>query len=195
MRLALKQSARVRALSERLRTPWVVAEEERREPTAVREPESGEKEGLRPMPRAKTLEKDLRLGVVFWAYDEMPAGTVVERLLKDSMGAEAVFRGEAGHLDKSGVECLRKLGEARRAGELDGAVIFFEPFEPPKTDARRFIHSVREAIGKEAPLVVLLGEFDGSRLVPAAEADQETWGRAIAADGDPYLFLKTIGAK
>lgn len=199
MRLALKQNARVRALSERLRTPWVVMEEERKEPVTVRVPEEEvgpEKRGeMGRTAKAKVVARDLRFGVIFWAYDEMPAESVVERLLKDSMGAETVFRGEAGHLDKRGEESLRKLGEAVKAGEVDGAVVFFEPFEPPKTDARRFLHSVREVIGREAPLLVLLGEFDEMRLVPVAEADQETWERAIAAEGDPFLFFKTIGTE
>ena len=201
MRLALKQNARVRALSERLRTPWVVIGEERKRPRDLRDSESEPENGVArvenvddPQVVAGSVGADLRFGVLYWAYDEKPEGIVVERLLKDSMAADIVFQEEAGHLDKSGEASLRKLGEARKVGELDGAVVFFEPFEPPKTDALRFLRSVREAIGKEAPLLVLLGEFVDSGLAPVSESDQETWGRAIAAEGDPFLFLKTIGA-
>jgi hypothetical protein len=192
MRRALARNSRVQELTERLRTPWVVMG-----PTEEREEEERwpEPDGARVASVPEAARGDLRLGVVFWAYDRLPDAPALERVLHESIGGEAIFIEEAGNVEKAEAPLLERLRAKVAAGEVDGAAVFFEPFEPPKTDARRFLRAVREAVGESAPVLVLLGEFAEDRVVAAEAEDREIWQKAVGMMGDPFLFLRTVEDK
>lgn len=183
MRRALARSSQVQALKERLRTPLVSVDADGVvEPARKTELETGSTE-------IQAVEKGLDLAVVFWAYDDPPSKETSSRLLGERLGATVVSRLSAGGIDAREEEVIETVRRERSEGLIRGAAVLFEPFEPPKTDARRFLTRLREALGPDAPIVVLLAEFAGMEIAPVEEGDWNAWSHAIRAMGDPYLLL------
>jgi len=190
MRRALTQNSKVQALLGRLRTPEVQVAAG--SPVAVESPEDrGAPEATSPH---ASLQDNLRLGVVFWAYDRTPPNEVVREVLGGALDIEACFIAEAGNLQSSEQAVLQQLRNGCVDGSADGAAVFFEPFEPPKTDARRFLGDLRQVLGKNAPVLIVLAEFDGDHVIPPEPAERDTWQRAIDAMGDPFMFFRSLSA-
>lgn len=181
MRRAVARSAEVQALKERLRTPLVRVDADTAvEPERVRE---------RERPRSGAIEKGLRLAAVFWAYDQEPPERAVSKLVGERLGATVVRRLMAGGIAVGDDEIVAAVGESKRAGQMEGIAVFFEPFEPPKTDARRFLSRLREAIGPSVPIVIFLAEFAGDETETVEQMDWNAWSDAVSAMGDPFLLL------
>lgn len=188
MKSALARSVQVQALKDRLRTPLVTID-----PDPVKEPV------LNPVKRqerdqATALERGLELATIFWAYDEAPPEGTVARILAEAIEGKVAGRFQAGGIERPEGEVLGKIEEAVQRREIQGAAVFFEPFEPPKADARRFLTKLRQTVGASAPIVVLLAEFSGEVQLPVEEEHRKAWDQAIASIGDPFLLMsqKTV---
>lgn len=184
MRRALARSAEVRALKERLRTPSVAFEADSVEASVpdVERPEAG---SVGPV----EIERGLSVAAVFWAYDEAPSEDVVAGILERRLGANVVRRLAAGGLETPEGAVLEELKEAVAREEIGAVAVFFEPFEPPKADARRFLSRLRERVGPATPIVVFLLEVAGEDLVGGEDQERRAWRRAIGALGDPFTMM------
>lgn len=186
MRKAIARSLEVRALKERLRTPLVRVGGE----TVSSEKESpsgGEAAAVSRSEKSATA-RGLDLAGIFWAYDALPPKGVAERLLREEFDARLVSEHLAGTLE--GEEGLWPLlEEAKTEGKIAGAAVFFEPFEPPKADARRFLERLRERLGADAPILVVLVEFAASEARGAEPDERQVWERSVREMGDPFLLF------
>lgn len=181
MRRSVSRSAQVQALKERLATPLVEVDPD---PVVERESEAANGGG-----GSEVVEQGLSLAVVFWAYDQLPPEDAVSELLRAGFGAEVENRLTAGEVDAREEETLAEVKRAKEEGRIGGVALFFEPFEPPKADARRFLRRIRDALGPASPIVLFLVEFWDGEIAPVDQADWEAWEKAVRAMGDPYLFL------
>lgn len=182
--LALSRSEQVQALKERLRSPVVTVD--RDEPKETDGPVA-RNESART--GEKPVEKGLDVAVIFWAYDETPPRETVDGILAQTLGAKATMQILAGDLETPEQLALERVHAARTEGKIGGAVVFFEPFEPPKKDARRFLARLREVLGAAVPVVVFLGEFEADGIRLAKRGDWESWNDAVRGAGDPFLVM------
>lgn len=183
MRRTLVRSSQAQALRERLRTPIVKVNAEVVEAPAPGPGLAGEATG------AAELENGLELAAVYWAYDDAPPEEEVGRLLRERLGAIVVSQLSAGGIASDEEAVVAELKRAKEEKEVKGAAVFFEPFEPPKTDALRFLARIREALGSSAPIVIFLTEFVDGQRQPVEAQDWDAWNHAVRAMGDPLLLL------
>lgn len=80
----------------------------------------------------------------------------------------------------------------RLAEDESRVMVLAETFESPDKAVRRFLQSVREAVGPRRPVVVgLVAEAEGAWL----PVDRETltmWQQHLAANEDPYLGVESV---
>jgi hypothetical protein len=110
-------------------------------------------------------------------------------MLDTALGAQPVDPLRAGEIDVEEDIVLNRVKEAKAQGLMGGAAVFFEPFEPPKADARRFLARLRKELGPASPIIVFLAEFEAGVLQPMGRRDWESWSKAIHAANDPFLLL------
>lgn len=189
IRRAIGRNSQVQALTDRLRAPLVWVDSDSAAP-GRRPPDSAVADAA---PAAQFLPgKELRLGAVFWAYDSRPAAEKIDDVLQQVASGKLGFSVDAGHLDSAEDEAIARVKAGLEAAEIDGAAVFFEPFEPLKGDARRFLQNLRRAMTDNAPIIALLAEFAGDDVIPSSGRDVLAWERAVQTLADPFLFVRAV---
>jgi len=93
----------------------------------------------------------------------------------------------------AGADDTRHDAEVISAVAGDGAeapiLVVAEAFEAPTREARAFLSRLREATGKQRPVVV--GLVDAGAAPPARD-DLAMWRRQLAGLGDPYLRVEAL---
>jgi hypothetical protein len=183
---ALVRSEQVKALRERLLTPRVTVGQDVPVSALTRDRLGGDKASKRVRP----MEPGLKMMPIFWAYDEAPPWDAVVRVLQIGLRATAVDPLRAGQIEMEEETVLYQVKRAIELGVVSGVAVFFEPFEPPKTDARRFLARLRKAMGPSSPIVVFLAQFEGKILQTLEVRDWKAWEMAVQSGNDPFLVMQ-----
>lgn len=185
---ALVRSEQVKALRERLLTPRVTMGQAL--PGSGPARDRAPRDGGEPSTQVPPLEPELNMMPIFWAYDEAPPLDAVTRILQIGLGAKVVDPLRAGQIEMEEDAVLHQVRRALELGLVSGGAVFFEPFEPPKTDARRFLARLRQALGPSSPIVVFLAQFEGGILQPLEARDWKSWEIAVQSANDPFLVIE-----
>lgn len=123
-----------------------------------------------------------------WARANAGAASLVVRWaeLLDATTLRSTLEMQDVRVFDAGGRCLLEddASVVQKMLETEAGVLFcVRGYEPPVLDVLDFLRSVRDAIGPERSLLVLLFE--------ASEADVRTWRRKLIGLGDPRLVVST----
>ena len=112
----------------------------------------------------------------------------IDSLVGDRFGwrVDSIANAGAGEarLDQAAIDAV--------AREEAPVVLLAESFEAPTREARTFLARLREAIGRDRPIVVSLVDSDAGRWSPPSPDDLRVWQKQLAQLGDPYLRVEAL---
>jgi len=136
------------------------------------------------------------IAALAWAGVQVPPEEI-ERLVTARLGGSVAGVHTVGRLDPS--EDARAVGQAVQdlTNSGDGrAALLVEVWEPPVGDYLDFIGSLRQALGRNRPICVLLYDRDTEgQPVAARESAARIWNERLAQLGDPWLRVDSLVAE
>ncbi|MCE9545110.1 MAG: DUF2868 domain-containing protein [Planctomycetia bacterium] len=133
--------------------------------------------------------------VLRWAGVDLPPAQLVE-LVARRTGWTLSDLHAVGGLDPTADEAALIAIESSRTEQLNAArpvVLLVEAWEPPVGDYLDFIAALRQRLGRERTIQVLLFDRDAQgNAAPARPDAVRMWESRLAGLGDPWLWAETL---
>ncbi|PID72862.1 MAG: hypothetical protein CSB34_00090 [Desulfobulbus propionicus] len=118
---------------------------------------------------------------------------IVARIQRDSQNATirvSVF----GALDTSDTEVLQEIKNVVQQATVTQLIMVQEGWQPPIAETLSWLKEVREAVGQDLVMtILLLGKPKGGNvLVPAESSQLDIWSLKTAALGDTHLYVNSL---
>lgn len=129
-----------------------------------------------------------RCAVVVWR--DLPSSPELQAALRQTTGCEVADAHAAG-----GVDFDTEVDDwgGRLAG-VDRVALVAEGWEAPDRSVRRFLETLRRAVGPRRPVTVWLVDEAETGVRPAAPAQLALWREVLGRLEDPYLAVEPLGA-
>jgi len=123
--------------------------------------------------------------------DSQQAALVAQLRAEFSAAPECVRHSVPGMTDS---EILAPLTAAADTAPLADVLVLYEAWQPPLKETERFVCHVREQVGSQIPITILLIGRPTSQtvLTPVDPEHLQIWSRKMRALGDPHLSVRPL---